>query len=321
MSKIPIIIDTDPGIDDAMMLTFAFANNHVLDIRLVTTSSGNISQGKSNHNARVFLSYIGANVEVARGLESPFLRELELAEDIHGENGFGNVQFLTPPLPVSHRPAVTAMLETILNSNEKITIAATGPLTNVAALLVAHPEVKTKIERVTWMGGAAVGGNVTPTAEFNAYVDPHAVQIVFNSGIPVVMSGLDVTHKAYITKEEIKKLQEFGTEFTQKLHQMVTFYLDQIEKTPFHAENYDQVVHFHDVVPLMYLLQPHLFEGTDHYVEVELEGKAVGATVVDYYNRTKKEPNVHVLHNVEREKFVEEFMKAVENISERLTKF
>lgn len=318
MSKIPIIIDTDPGIDDAMMLTYVYGNDDALDIRLVTTSSGNISQGKSNHNARVFLSYIGANVEVARGLESPFLRRLEIAEDIHGESGFGNVQFLTPPLPVSHRPAVTAMVETILSRDEKITIVATGPLTNIAALLVAHPEVKTKIERILWMGGAAVGGNVTPTAEFNAYVDPHAVQIVFNSGIQVVMSGLDVTHKAFITVDEIKRLEDMGTEFTQKLHEMVTFYLDQIEKTPFHEENYDQVVHFHDVVPVMYLLQPHLFEGTDHFVEVELEGKAAGATIVDYLNRTNNKPNVHVLHNVEREKFVEEFMKAVEKISDRL---
>ncbi|MGB6408778.1 MAG: nucleoside hydrolase, partial [Planococcus donghaensis] len=158
MTKLPIIIDTDPGIDDAMMLTLAFANEEALDVRLVTTCSGNISQDKTNYNARSFLSYIGANVEIARGLEQPIFRELEVAEDIHGESGFGNVQFPAPTLPVSKRPAVTAMLETILASDEKITIVATGPLTNVAALLLAHPEVKPKIERISWMGGAAVGG-------------------------------------------------------------------------------------------------------------------------------------------------------------------
>lgn len=318
MAKIPIIIDTDPGIDDAMMLTFAFANNHALDIRLVTTSSGNISQDKTNYNARTFLSYIGANVEIARGIESPLIRELEVAKEIHGENGLGNVQFVTPMLPISYRPAITAMQETILRSSEKITIVATGPLTNVATLLLMYPEVKPKIERISWMGGAAVGGNVTSTAEFNAYVDPHAVKIVFQSGIPIVMSGLDVTHKAFITIDEVKNILNIGTEFTNKLYQMVTFYLENINKTPFHSENFDQVLHFHDVCAVMYLLKPHFFEGNDYFVEIELEGNTVGTTIVDYSYQTGNAPNVHVLHSVDRQSFVAEFMKAVEIISKRI---
>lgn len=318
MTKLPIIIDTDPGIDDAMMLTLAFANDEALDVRLVTTCSGNISQDKTNYNARTFLSYIGANVEIARGLEQPIFRELEVAEDIHGESGFGNVQFPAPTLPVSKRPAITAMLETIMSSEEKITIVATGPLTNVAALLLAHPEVKPKIERISWMGGAAVGGNMSPVAEFNAYVDPHAVEIVFRSGIPIVMSGLDVTHKAFVTLDEVKRILNIGTEFAEKAYHLVTYYLDVINKTPFHEENYDQVLHFHDVCAVMYLLKPELFKGQDCYVEVALEGITSGATVVDYTNRTDKKPNVHVLHTVNREQFVAEFVKAVEIISDRL---
>lgn len=318
MTKLPIMIDTDPGIDDAMMLTLAFANDEVLDVRLVTTCSGNISQDKTNYNARSFLSYIGASVEIARGLEKPIFRELEVAEDIHGESGFGNVKFPTPKLPVSERPAITAMMETIMASNEKITIVATGPLTNVAALLLAHPEVKPKIERISWMGGAAVGGNMSPVAEFNAYVDPHAVEIVFRSGIPIVMSGLDVTHKAFVTIDEAKRILEIGGEFADKAYQLVTYYLDVMKKTPFHEENYDQVLHFHDVCAVMYLLKPELFTGQDCHVEVVLEGIASGTTVVDYTNRTNKAPNVHVLHTVNREEFVAEFMKAVEIISARL---
>ncbi|QCR32482.1 nucleoside hydrolase [Lysinibacillus sp. SGAir0095] len=318
MTKLPIIIDTDPGIDDAMMLTLAFANDDILDIRLVTTCSGNISQDKTNYNARTFLSYIGASVEIARGLEKPIFRELEVAEDIHGESGFGNVQFPAPTLPVSKRPAITAMLETIMTSDEKITIVATGPLTNVAALLLAHPEVKPKIERISWMGGAAVGGNMSPIAEFNAYVDPHAVEIVFRSGIPIVMSGLDVTHKAFVTPNEAKRILDIGGEFAEKAYQLVTYYFDVIKKTPFHEENYDQVLHFHDVCAVMYLLRPELFKGQTCYVEVSLEGITAGATVVDYTNRTAKAPNVHVLHSVNREDFVEEFMRAVDIISSRL---
>lgn len=318
MIKLPIIIDTDPGIDDAMMLTLAFANDDILDVRLVTTCSGNIPQNKTNYNARTFLSYIGANVEVVRGLERPIFRELEIAEDIHGESGFGNVQFPEPTLPVSKRQAVTAMLETILMSEEKITIVATGPLTNVAALLLAHPEVKPKIERISWMGGAAVGGNMSPIAEFNAYVDPHAVEIVFRSGVPVVMSGLDVTHKAFVTVDEAESILNIGTEFAEKAYQLVTYYLNVIKKTPFHEENYDQVLHLHDVCAVMYLLKPQVFKGQDCYVEVSLEGITAGATVVDYTKRNGKAPNVHVLHTVNREEFVAEFMRAVEVISDRL---
>lgn len=318
MTKIPIIIDTDPGIDDAMMLILAFANEHVFDIRLVTTSAGNISQDKTNYNARAFLSYIGANVEIARGLERPIIYEIEEAEEVHGESGLGNVQFLTPMLPISHRTAISAMLETILKSDEKITIVSTGPLTNIAALILAHPEVKPKIERISWMGGAAVGGNVTPTAEFNAYVDPHAVEIVFRSGIPIVMSGLDVTQKAFITIDEMKNILELDTEFTQKLNQMVEFYLKNIKKTPFHEENFDKVLQFHDVCAVMYLLKPQIFEGQDYYVEVELEGITAGTTIVDYMEKTGKAPNVHVLYEVNREAFVMEFMKAVEIISKRI---
>ncbi|WP_084710746.1 nucleoside hydrolase [Ornithinibacillus californiensis] len=318
MKRLPIIIDTDPGIDDAMMLTYAFAHDDMLDIRLVTTCSGNISQSKTNYNARAFLSYIGADVEVARGLEHPIFRELEVAEDIHGESGFGNVQFPAPTLAESNRPAITAMLETIMASNEKVTIVATGPLTNVAALLLAHPEVKPKIERISWMGGAAVGGNMSPTTEFNAHVDPHAVEIVFRSGIPIVMSGLDVTHKAYVTPDEAKRILDIGTEFAEKSYQLVTFYLDMMKKTPFHEGNYDEVLHFHDVCAVMYLLKPDLFEGQDCYVEVALEGNTAGTTVVDYTNKTGKTPNVHVLHTVKREEFVGEFMESVRTISDRM---
>ena len=318
MTKLPIIIDTDPGIDDAMMLTVAFANSDVFDVRLVTTCSGNISQQKTNYNARSFLSYIGVDVEIARGLEQPLFRELEVAEDIHGESGFGRVTFPAPTLPMSERPAIVAMLETIMTSDEKITIVATGPLTNVAALLLAHPEVKSKLARISWMGGAAVGGNMSPSAEFNAYVDPHAAEIVFRSGVPIVMSGLDVTHKAFVTPEEAKQILAIGTEFAEKAYQLVTYYLDVVKGTPFHAEGYDQVLHFHDVCAVMYLLKPELFKGQDCYVEMALEGITAGATVVDYTNRSGKAQNVHVLHTVDREAFVAEFMKAVKVTSDRI---
>ncbi|AMO86764.1 Pyrimidine-specific ribonucleoside hydrolase rihA [Solibacillus isronensis B3W22] len=319
MIRRPLIIDTDPGIDDAMMLTVAFANKDIFDIRLVTTASGNISQSKANYNAHAFLNYIKEDVTIARGLEQPMFRKLEVAEEIHGAFGFGKVEFPKVEVPENVRPAVAAMRETILASEEKVTIVATGPLTNVGALLLAHPEVKDHIETISWMGGAAQGGNKTAVAEFNAFVDPHAAQIVMQSGVPMSMCGLDVTHKAFVTQTEAKKILDIGTEFAQKAYDLVTYYLDVAKPTPFSEPHYADVLRFHDVSAIMYLLHPEFFKGTDYYVEMSTEGITAGATVVDLYNSTGNKPNVHVLHDVDREAFVKVFMGAVRTISDRLS--
>ncbi|GGG25488.1 pyrimidine-specific ribonucleoside hydrolase RihA [Lysinibacillus alkalisoli] len=318
MKKIPVIIDTDPGIDDAMMLTLAFASE-CLAVQLVTTSSGNISQDKTNYNARAFLSYIGAQVEVARGLEHPMFKTLTVAEDVHGETGFGQTIFPTPQLPCSERPAVQAMVDVIQKSEVPITIIATGPLTNVAALLFAHPEVKSNIKQISWMGGAAVGGNMSPTTEFNAYVDPHAAAFVFQSGVPITMSPLDVTHKAYITLEEAQAIKALNSPFANKIYEMLTFYLGMMKKTPFHADNYDRTMRFHDLCAVSCLITPELFKGADYFVTVETTGEyTAGTTVVDYEKRSHHMPNAHVLYQVNRVGFVQQFIDAVHIISERL---
>lgn len=320
LNRRPLIIDTDPGIDDAMMLTVACANQHIFDIRLVTTASGNISQAKANYNAHAFLHYIGeAEIEIARGLEKPLFRPLEVAEEIHGAYGFGKVEFPAITVPTNVRPAVAAMCETILASADKVTIVATGPLTNVAALLMAHPEVKANIETISWMGGAVRGGNKTAVAEFNAYVDPHAAQIVMQSGVPMSMCGLDVTHKAYVTQDEAKKILEIGTEFAEKAYNLVTYYLDVAMPTPFTEPHYAEVMRFHDVSAIMFLLHPEFFKGTDYYVEMSMEGITAGATVADLHGVSGKQPNVHVLHDVDREAFVAAFMQAVQTISDRIS--
>lgn len=314
MNRLPIIIDTDPGIDDAMMLTLAFSSE-ALDVKLVTTCSGNISQDKTNYNARSLLSYLGVDVEVARGLEKPMFKELVMAEEVHGEAGFGDVSFGNPIIPESKRPAVLALYETIMQSPQPITIVATGPLTNIGALILAHPEVKSNIKQISWMGGAAVGGNVTPTAEFNAYVDPHAADIVFKSGIPIIMSGLDVTHKAYVTQEEAKRILDLGTDFSEKVYSMLTFYLKNQEQTAFQEPHYSEVIRFHDLCAVMYLIHPEYFKGDQLHVEIELEGKlTAGTTVVDYTKQTGKLPNALVLHTVEREKFFETFFETVKKV-------
>ncbi|MFF2753747.1 nucleoside hydrolase [Psychrobacillus sp. NPDC058041] len=315
---IPVIIDCDPGIDDVMALTLAFANPE-LDIKLISTEPGNQTQEKTIYNALAFTSYMKKNIEVARGLDKPFFRKLEIADEVHGDNGLGDVHFPEPTLKLSNRTAVEAMKETLLTSDEQIILIATGPLTNVGALLLAHPEVKSKIKYISYMGGAAVGGNMSPTAEFNVYVDPHAADIVFRSGIPIVMSGLDVTHKAYVTIEELDEIEAIGSEFAHKVATMLRFYIHTAKQTAFHTPNFEGQIRLHDLCAVSYVLTPELFEGDDCYVAVELEGRlTAGTTVVDYSQRTGLPHNVKVLHTVQREKFLEQFLNAVKVMSQQI---
>lgn len=318
MNKIPVIIDCDPGIDDTMMLTLAYARPE-LDIKLVTVEAGNLTIDKTTYNTLSFLTYIQKEVEVAKGIEQPMFRKQEVAEDIHGEGGLGNVKWADPVLQASDRTAIQAMCDVLMNAEEPITIVATGPLTNVAALLFAHPEVKPFIKQISWMGGAAVGGNMSTVAEFNAYVDPHAVELVFRSGVPIIMSGLDVTHKAYITRDEMTRLRNLGTPFAEKVADMMNFYTFTQSQTPFNPPGFEEQIRVHDVCAVACLVEPELFKGDDYFVEVELNGSLTqGATLVDFSKKTGKEPNVHVLHTVNRDGFIDLFFNAVTTVGKTL---
>lgn len=318
MNKIPVIIDCDPGIDDTMMLTLAYARPE-LDIKLVTVEAGNLTIDKTTYNTLSFLTYIQKEVEVAKGIEQPMFRKQEVAEDIHGEGGLGNVKWADPVLQASDRTAIQAMYDILMNAEEPITIVATGPLTNVAALLFAHPEVKPVIKQISWMGGAAVGGNMSTVAEFNAYVDPHAVELVFRSGVPIIMSGLDVTHKAYITRDEMTRLRNLGTPFAEKVADMMNFYTFTQSQTPFNPPGFEEQIRVHDVCAVACLVEPELFKGDDYFVEVELNASLTqGATLVDFAKKTGKEPNVHVLHTVNRDGFIDLFFNAVTTVGKTL---
>ncbi|WP_284140485.1 MULTISPECIES: nucleoside hydrolase [unclassified Virgibacillus] len=319
MKRIPVIIDCDPGIDDVMALLFAFVRPE-LDIRLITTEAGNQTQDKTAYNARSFLTYMNQEVEVARGLEQPLFVDLEVAEEVHGENGLGDVIFPEPSFEESNRTAIHALYQTIMTSDEPIVLIATGPLTNIGALLLAHPEVKDNIRSISFMGGAAVGGNMTPTAEFNVYVDPHAADIVFRSGIPIVMSGLDVTHKAFLDEDDLKRIGDIGTELTERLVELMTFYTKAATQTAFHEENYDTNVRLHDLCAVGYVVEPKLFQGDDCYVAIETTSELTrGTTMVDYTQSLPYAKNVHVLHTVDRERFVAMFIDAIQK-AEQLIK-
>ncbi|GAB0168097.1 nucleoside hydrolase [Lysinibacillus sp. CTST325] len=311
MKKIPVIIDCDPGIDDVMALLLAFSREE-LDIKLITTEPGNQTQDKTIYNARAFTSYMKQNIEIARGLEEPIFRKLEVADDVHGESGLGEVIFPEPDLLESDRTAINALINVLTDSEEPIVLIATGPLTNIGALLLAHPEVKEKISYISYMGGAAIAGNMSPFAEFNVYVDPHAADIVFRSGIPITMSGLDVTHKAYVNMEELHQIESMGTDLSQKIGAMLRFYIQNAKNNDFQETDFENGFRLHDLCAVSYVVTPELFEGEDCFVAVETEGRhTAGATVVDYMHRSGEPHNVKVLHSVNREAFVNQFMEAV----------
>jgi len=318
LKKIPVIIDCDPGIDDVMALLLAFSREE-LDIRLITTEPGNQTQAKTIYNARAFTSYMKQTIEIARGLDQPFFRELEIADEVHGESGLGEVELPKPDLLESDRSAIDALKAELVESEEPVVLIATGPLTNIGALLLAHPDVKEKIKYISYMGGAAVAGNMTPFAEFNVYVDPHAADIVFRSGIPIVMSGLDVTHKAFVNMDELKRIEDIGTDLSQKIASMLRFYIQNAKNNEFHETDFEHGIRLHDLCAVSYVVTPELFEGDDCYVAVETEGRhTAGATVVDYMQRSGKPHNVKVLHSVDREAFVNQFMEAIEKMGRHI---
>lgn len=299
----PIIIDCDPGIDDALAIMLAIASNE-LDIKLITTCAGNQRIEKITLNTLKLLSFVDKEIEVAKGADKPLFKDLVLSEAAHGKSGFGEVELEEVKFSVSDRSAIEAMKDTILNSEQKITIVAIGPLTNIALLIKSYPEVIKNINQLSIMGGACNGGNCTPVAEFNIYVDPDAAKIVFDSGIPITMFGLDVTHQIPMYKEDIDRIRYIGNKTGQFAAKMLDFYFKE-----------DKIEGMHDPCPVAYLIDPSLFTIIPCNVEIETKGEFTrGQTVVDKLNQTGKPQNVKVALEVEREKILDMLYNAIKKL-------
>jgi len=300
MRRIPVIMDCDPGHDDAIALIMAFASEK-LDVRAVTTSAGNQTPEKTLNNALRILDYIGVDVPVAQGAKRPLLRELEIAPEVHGESGLEGPEIPDAVSKPVDMPAIDLMRKVIMESDEKITLVPTGPLTNIAMLLLAYPEVKEKIEQISLMGGAAYGGNWTPAAEFNILVDPEAAKVVYDSGLPIIMAGLDVTHKAMIMKEEVEILRDLNTKVGIFVAELLDFFVkfhDEVWKLP--------GCPLHDPCAVAYLIAPEIFESEQYAVAIETQGEfTTGMTVVDFNRQTGRDENVKVLLGVDRTKFID----------------
>jgi len=303
----PILFDCDPGHDDAIALLMAFASDR-FDIKAITVTGGNQTLAKTLNNARRVLSFANKTARIAPGCDKPLMRELEVAPQVHGDTGLDGPYLPESDLPVEDKHAVELMKEVLENSTELVTIIATGPLTNVGLFLTMYPELKVKIKQIAIMGGAMIGGNWTSGAEFNILVDPEAAHIVFNSGLPIIMAGLDVTHKALIYKEDIERVRSVG----KKVSTMVAELLDFFAK--FHQSMGYKGAPLHDACAVAYLIDPSLFTSKEYFVDIETQGEfTTGATVVDQNNRYGKKPNTTVLLDINREKFVDLLVELVKH--------
>uniref|UniRef100_UPI0031DA93F4 pyrimidine-specific ribonucleoside hydrolase RihA n=1 Tax=Klebsiella sp. TaxID=576 RepID=UPI0031DA93F4 len=299
---LPIILDCDPGHDDAIAMVLALASPE-LDVKAITASAGNQTPDKTLRNVLRMLTLLRRqDIPVASGARKPLMRELIIADNVHGESGLDGPALPEPDFAPQTCTAVELMASTLRASPQPITLVATGPQTNVALLLNSHPELHDKIARIVLMGGAMALGNWQPAAEFNIYVDPEAAEIVFQSGIPIVMAGLDVTHKAQIHDQDIARFRQLGNPVATVVAGLLDFFMayHRDEKWGFVGAP------LHDPCTIAWLLKPELFTSIERWVGVETQGKYTqGMTVVDYYFLTGNPPNTTLLLDVDRQGFVD----------------
>ena len=311
MKRIPVILDGDPGHDDAIAWVLANASP-MLDIKAVTSCCGNQTMEKTTYNALRICTLIGLNVPVAKGRVKPFLKPPMVAPNVHGQSGLDGPKLPEPAFDVVPEDAVTLMARIIEESDEPITLVPTGPLTNIAALFMAHPELKKKISHIYLMGGGIHHGNWAPAAEFNIQVDPEAAAYVFAAGVPITMAGLDVTEKAQIYPEEFEIIRGLGSKVATTVAEWFDFFF-QYHKS---LNGYKGAA-VHDAVAIVAMTNPEIFEVKDMYVEVETDSECCnGATIGDVHGVLGKEPNVHVLWNLDRDAFAKILIDAVRTYGE-----
>lgn len=304
---IPVILDCDPGHDDVFALWLA-AGHPAIDLRAVTTVGGNVPLEHTSLNARIVLGVAGVtDVPVAAGAPGPLARELQTAEWIHGENGLGGPELPEATVPLDPRTATELMADVLAAAGEPVTIIATGPITNVAILIRDRPKLVERIGEIVWMGGSTERGNATPYAEFNALVDPEALDIVVGSGIRFTMVGLNVTHTALVTPAVRQRLGALETETAAFGDELLDFFCrtnDAVFGMPDGP--------LHDPVAVMAVAEPDRVERVRTRLDVELTGThTLGATSVDFDGVLEREPNAWVATVLDVERFWESVAEAI----------
>ena len=310
MKKIPVIIDVDTGIDDAVALVLALQAKE-LDIKGITTVAGNQTIEKTTRNTLDVVEYFGrSDIPVAMGAKGPLVREQIIAAYAHGESGLGTAVLPMAKSPVHPLDAVSFIRKVLEGSDEPITLVPTGPLTNIAILLKAYPHLKEKIKEIVLMGGGAFQGNSNATAEFNIFVDPEAAAVVYASGVKIVMCGLDVTMKAIVTPEDVETIKAIGNKAGDFVAEAFSFYMAMYRKNA----NFTGCA-VHDAVTITYLIKPELIKTRQGIARVDIDGKdSYAATICDFRPwRDKEKDNALVGVDIDREAFVQLIVDACKN--------
>ncbi|MEM7300200.1 MAG: nucleoside hydrolase [Pseudomonadota bacterium] len=296
-----IIIDTDPGQDDAVAIMLALASPE-LEVVGITTVAGNVPLELTTKNALKICELSGrSDVAVYAGADRPLLKPLVTAEHVHGKTGLDGPDLPEPTITTRPQKAVDFIVETLLNEEPgSITLCPLGPLTNIAVALINAPEIAPRIREIVLMGGGYFeGGNITPTAEFNIYVDPQAAKIVFEAGVPLTVMPLDVTHKALTSVERLDQFRNLGTRAGLATAELLDFF------ERFDIEKYgSKGGPLHDPNVIAYLLKPDLYSGRNINVEIEtVSDLTMGMTVADWWGVTDRKPNAYFVGEVDREGF------------------
>ncbi|WP_326654389.1 MULTISPECIES: nucleoside hydrolase [unclassified Streptomyces] len=310
---VPIIIDCDPGHDDAVAIMLA-AGDPAVDLLAITTVAGNQTVEKTTLNARRVCTVAGiTDVPIAAGCAQPLVQPLLVADDVHGASGLDGPQFAEPTVDVVPEHAVDLIHRILTEHPEPVTLVPTAPLTNIALLLTRYPDSAAHIREIVLMGGSTERGNRTPAAEFNIHVDPEAADIVFRSGVPITMCGLNVTHQALATPDVLARLEGLGTELGRTCAQLLTFFASRYRRLwGFEAPP------LHDPVAVARVIDPAIVHCVEASVQVELRGQYTrGATVVDLHQYLDRPVNARVAMTLEHELFWDRVIAAVRTLGNR----
>ena len=302
MSRQSIIIDCDPGQDDAVALFLAMASPAELEILGITAVAGNVPLKLTQRNVRLMCDIAGrGDIAVFAGCDRPMVRELLTAEKVHGKTGIDGVDIVEPVTPLQEKHAVDFIVDTLRNADdESVTLVPTGPLTNIGTAIDRAPEVLPKIRQLVIMGGAMrEGGNYSPSAEFNILVDPHAADIVFNCGRPITSMGLDVTHQVLSTRARVERIRQLGNPVAEATAGMLGFF-ERHDSRKYGVEG----APLHDPCTIAWLLAPELFEGKFCNLSVETRSElTMGHTAIDFWHVTDRPHNVNWIYSVDADGF------------------
>jgi len=302
MSRQRIIIDCDPGQDDAVALFLAMASPEEFEILGITAVAGNVPLELTQRNVRLMCDIAGReDIPVFAGCDRPMVRDLLTAEKVHGKTGIDGVEIVEPQTPLQEQHAVDFIVETLRAAeDESVTLVPTGPLTNIGTVIDRAPDVLAKIRQLVIMGGAMrEGGNYSPSAEFNILVDPHAAAIVFDCGRPITSMGLDVTHQVLSTRARVERIRALGNPVAEATAGMLGFF-ERHDSKKYGVEG----APLHDPCTIAWLLDPQLFEGKFCNLSVETQSElTMGHTAIDLWHVTDRPHNVNWIYSVDADGF------------------